>query len=86
MRAVGNFLTRFKHLKAPERSVRAAVLQAVKEVVGVDIENRSVKISGNDTLYLSPSSIIKSAIFEHKLEVLSRVNNILGKDQIKKIQ
>ena len=86
MQTVGNFLDRFKNLKAPERSVRSAVIVAVKELVCVEINDGDIKISSENTLYLSPNSAIKAVIFENKREIIPRINNILGKEQIKEIK
>jgi len=87
MQIVGSFLERFKHLQAPERSVRKATKEAVSDVLsGVMLTDDCIKIQRESILYLSPSSIIKSAIFENKQTIISRINNILSKEQIKEIR
>jgi len=85
MQTIKSFLIRFKNLKAPERSVRAATREAVTDVVGVDIHDENIKISGDNILYLSPRSVVKAVIFENKREIISRINNILKKEQIKEL-
>ena len=85
METVGSFLGRFKNLKAPDRSVRLAVREAVTDIVGVDMQDENIKINGDSTLYLSPHSVVKAIIFENKREIISRINNILKKEQIKEL-
>ncbi len=86
MKKIGGLLSRFKKLKAPERDVIQAVISTVREVVGVEIDEASIKISNESILYISSKSAIKSAIFENKLDIISRINNILNKDQIREIR
>ncbi|GEM_PF-5459053 len=86
MRTIGSFLDRFKNLKAPERSVRTAIIRAVTDVIGITIKDNCIKINNESIVYISPGSTIKAAIFENKKIIISRLNNILGKDQIKDIK
>lgn len=87
MQLIGGFLERFKHLKAPERSVRNATKEAVKEILnGIELADECIKVQRENILYLTPHSVIKTAIFENKHVIITRINNILGKDQIKEIQ
>lgn len=81
MQLAANFLVRFKNLQAPERSVRAAVIQAAQELVGVELMDTQIKISKNE-LYINVPSTIKAALFENKKPLVSRINTILGKEQI----
>ncbi len=86
MRKVGSLMGRFKNLKAPERNIRLAVISAISEVVGVKVGEESIKIQNESILYISPSSVVKSAIFENKLDIISRINNTLRSDQIVEIR
>ncbi len=85
MKTLGGLMSRFQHLKAPERTVRNALVRAIKEVTGVDIDGEVLKISGESKVYVQAHSAIKTAIFEQKHVILSRANNILGKEQLKEL-
>ncbi len=85
MKTLGGLMERFKHLKAPERSVRKALVQAVEEVVGITIDGNEFKIAGESRVYVQARSAVKMALFEQKQAVLSRANNILGKEQLKEL-
>ncbi|MCD5384398.1 MAG: hypothetical protein LRZ97_00610 [Candidatus Pacebacteria bacterium] len=86
MKVINGFLERFKHLKAPERSVRAAIIESIKDIIGVSIDDDSIKVGLNGILNISTNSSIRCAIFENKQNIIKRVNNILGKDQVKDIR
>jgi hypothetical protein len=86
MQNLSHLLDRFKNLQAPERSVRKATIDTVKEIVGVELHDEQIKIQNESILYLSPTSAIKAAIFEEKHSIISRINNILAKEQIKDIK
>ena len=87
MKTLGGLMERFKHLQAPERSVRKALVEAVESVVGVEIDGEGIKIAGESAVYLSGlPSAVRTAIFEQKQAVLSRANNILGKEQLKELR
>jgi len=89
MKNLGGLMERFKHLKAPKRTVRNAITQAVGEILGNEIEALCkehpewIKISDEATVYIQAPSAIKNIIFEQKLDILSRANSILGKEQLK---
>jgi len=85
MKNLGGLMERFKHLQAPERSVRKALVQAVTEVVGITINGDEFKIAGESKVYVQARSAVKMALFEQKQAVLSRANNILGKEQLKEL-
>ena len=61
--------------------MRDAVQVAVRDLLEVDIDKSLIKINGT-TLYLNIGSVVKSAVFENKTNILARVNNVLGKEQI----
>ncbi len=87
MQIVGSFLERFKHLKAPERSVRNATREAIKEILGgIELPDECIKVQRESILYLTPGSVIKTAIFENKQSIIARINSIIGKEQIKEIK
>lgn len=85
MQLASNFLARFKHIKAPDKTVRGVVVQAVEEVLEVTIRREDVTVS-EGTLHLSVPSTVKAAVFQHKHAILTRVNNLLGAEQIKELR
>ena len=72
-------------MQAPERTVREALVSAVREVVGVEVSGSEFKLSGESRVHVQAHSAIKMAIFEQKHEVLSRANNIIGKEQLREL-
>ena len=86
MKSVGGFLKRFKHLQAPERTVREALVQAADELVGIKMKSEWIKIAGESVVYIQAPSAVKTVLFEEKLSILSRANSILGKEQLRELR
>lgn len=72
MKALDTLLSRYTHIKAPEKTVRDAFIRAVDGVVGVSVGPDRVRIK-NKTATLDVPSIIKHEIHMNKTEILERV-------------
>ncbi len=81
MKTISGLLKRFKNLEAPDKVIKEATIKAIESIVGIKINKEDIKIN-NKTLFITISSSIKAAIFENKDLILSRINNLLNKDQI----
>ncbi len=86
MKVVGNLLDRFRHLEPPERVVKNAVIQAVKDIMRVELNSEDIKVNNKGILFLNTQSGIKSAVFEVKSSVIARINNLLLNSSIKDIK
>jgi hypothetical protein len=86
MKVIGGLLDRFKNLEAPERVVRDATIKSISDVLNIDINNINIKLSNKGVLYIHIQSSIKAGIFEYKDVLISRINNILNKNQIRDIK
>ncbi len=85
MKTISGLLKRFKNLEAPDRVIKDAAIKAVEVIIGIKINKEDIKIN-NKVLFITTSSSIKAAIFENKDTILSRINNLLNKDQILNIK
>ncbi len=85
MKTVGDLLSRFKKIRAPERWVKEAVIKSIEEIVNIKLDPNEIRVH-NNILFLTTKSTIKNLIFEDKINIISRTNNILGVNHIKYIK
>lgn len=83
MKAVNLFLARFQELAPADLVVKLAVVEVVKDVVGLELEQDKIKVEKSG-VYLQVSSVIKNAIFLNREEIISQITTKLNK-QIKKV-
>jgi hypothetical protein len=72
MKALNALLERFKNLTPPDASIRKAVVQAVKEVCGIDLSEKDVSVNGQTiSISIRPAArgelFQKSALIQEKL-------------------
>ena len=78
MNPILELLEKYKRYTAPDSAVRTALVESIKDVVGIDIHERSIKIIGS-AAYIDTDTMIKSAIFIRQDAVLKKVALRLGK-------
>jgi len=78
------YLRKYKNIKPPDDVVREAVINAVKEEVGVKIEKRHVKVI-RENVVIDTASHLKNTIFIKKKLILKRTKRKLGKNTPKEI-
>ena len=69
MKLVGDFLSRFKNLTPPNDSIKTALIESVRENIGVSISKNAVRLAQN-TAFISSSSIIKNTIQINRGKIL----------------
>lgn len=72
MKLVGDFLSRFQSLTPPHDSLKRAVSDALREVLGISVPLDKVSIK-NGVAFVGVSSVAKSAIQVHRGKVLTAV-------------
>lgn len=83
MKAVNLFLARFQELAPADLAIKLAVIEVVKDVAGLELDQDKIKVEKSG-VYLQVSSIIKNAIFLNREQIISEITRKLNK-QIKKV-
>jgi hypothetical protein len=88
MKGIGNYLERFKNLKAPKRTVRDALVKAVDDVVGIKVSGEIFKIqpAHESEIFIQAQSVIKQSLFEYQHDILNNANSILGRVQLRQFR
>lgn len=80
MKGISDFLKRFADFAPPERSLRRAVAQAIRERFSVPLSEEEVKVAGSGA-YVGVSGTLKSEIVLNKKALLARVKELTGGGQ-----
>jgi hypothetical protein len=73
----GNFLSKFKNIVPPERSVKRALLSVLKNECGIVLKDKEIKVRGK-MVYLSTSPAARSEIALQKSKILDALHKKLG--------
>lgn len=87
MKNIGDLFERYKkHFKAPQASVEKACSESIFKVTNFEVKKESIKYTvSTKTISLNLPSVLKSEIkFKHK-EILSDLEETLGKEECPKI-
>lgn len=69
---ISNYLDKFKNLGQDEKKLKEIIISSVKEVVGIEIQAKNIKMkNGEIVLTISPG--IKNAVFIKKATLLSKI-------------
>ncbi|MEI6190903.1 MAG: hypothetical protein WCP24_00870 [bacterium] len=78
---IAQYLEKFKTLGLGDQSLKEAFVSVIKEVVGMEIEEKSIMVKdGEIIIKVSPS--IKNAIYIKKAQILKRVEEKVGQKTI----
>ena len=69
---ISQYLERFKNLGGTERELKAVVVLAVKEVVGIEIDTKNIFFQ-NGELIIKVTPAVKNSIFIKKEKILKIV-------------
>lgn len=78
-RHIASFFERLKSLTAPHGAVRNALVEALRAVLGVEVNQSHIRIAG-DIAFLNTSSVIKAEARLKEPELLAHVARTLGKN------
>ena len=78
---IAQYLEKFKTLGLGDQSLKEAFVSVIREVVGMEIEEKSIIVKdGEIIIKVSPS--IKNAIYIKKAQILKRVEEKVGQKTI----
>lgn len=77
MKGISDFLKRFADFAPPERSLRRAVAQAIREHFSITMTEEEVSIMGGGA-YVGANGALKSEIALNKKALLARVGELTG--------
>ncbi len=78
---IAQYLEKFKTLGMGDKSLKEAFVSVIKEVVGMEIDEKSIIVKdGEIIIKVSPS--IKNAIYIKKVQILKRVEEKVGQKTI----
>lgn len=75
---IAQYLEKFKNLGGTERGLKEALVFAVKKVIGVEIEVKSIMLKNGEAI-IKVSPLIKNAIFIKKSQILKVVEEKIGR-------
>jgi hypothetical protein len=73
----GNFLSKFKSIVPPERSVRKALLGVLQKECGIVLKDKEITVRGK-IVYLSTAPTARSEITLQKSKILDALHQQLG--------
>ena len=80
MKKIEDFLDKFKRLIKYDKEVKAVIRKAIKDIVGVELEDKDIKIQ-NKIIYIKTSPQAKSEIFIKKERfILNVIKGIFDTD------
>lgn len=74
---ISSYLEKFKNIGQEEKSVKETILFVIKEVTGVVVEGKNIKIK-NREVSLSVSPAVKNTIYIKKDIILNRIKEKSG--------
>jgi len=78
---IAQYLEKFKTLGLGDQSLKEAFVSVIREVVGMEIEEKSIIVKdGEIIIKVSPS--IKNAIYIKKTQILKKVEERVGQKTI----
>jgi hypothetical protein len=77
MRPISALLSRYASIAAPHAAVRAAVVNAIREVAGVAVAESAVSVRG-ETAFVTASAALKSEIYLRHEAIVRAVRKFLG--------
>ena len=77
MKILQDFLSRYKNIKAPERTKQKVFIDAVGKYIDVTLNKNDFKIY-KDFVSLQAPSVIRSEIKLHEVEILKYLQDHLG--------
>lgn len=80
-----NLFAKYASLGASEKKIKEACAQAISEVLEVSIPHTAVKIVKKE-ITLVVSSAIRYSVIEHKKEILTRIQQLLGGSSVTSIR
>lgn len=84
---IGNLFDKFRKLTPPDMSVRKAASLIIKSSLNLEVPVRKVSFNKkNGLIFLEIDNLKKAVIFLQKKEVISKINDSLGKDIVKEIR
>jgi hypothetical protein len=78
MKKIGDLVERFKNFVPPEKILKEIIIDAIKDVAGVNLSLKEIEINHSNAR-LKTSSIKKSQILIKKEKVLEALSIKLGK-------
>ncbi len=81
MEHLAQFLNLYTHLTPPDAIIRRTVGEAIEARCGVLIPHKHIRII-RTTAYIEADSVLKSAIFLKKLDLLADIKGRLGKHEV----
>ena len=66
---LSDYLLKFKKLRVPEKKIRLEIVENIRAMTGISLEENVVKIK-NSTVFLEINPLIKNEIFYKKGEII----------------
>lgn len=82
---LSELLKRYLHLEPKDRIARTALVQAIQEILSIEISPRAVQ-PNDGNVFISTHPILKESLLLKKDEICARANEIAGKLVIRSIR
>lgn len=77
MKLLSGLLTRYQHIKPPQKALREAFIAAVYQEAGIELTDDQVDVQGKNVRLKAPS-VIKNEVRLHQQAILKRVADEVG--------
>ncbi len=73
MNPLQNFLSKYKNIKLPHKTIKKSVIKAIVSTIHIHIQEEEITIQKNNIKIKAPS-VVKQEIKLHKKEILNEIN------------
>lgn len=79
MREIHDLLKRYANLQAPEKTIKKAFIESVRECIGITIDISDIEVR-KKTIRVNTASVIKAEIRLNQQDILEHIKERVGKD------
>lgn len=83
---LGNYLEKFRRIKAPEDFLRDKISLTIKDILKFEIELKDIEVRGAIIFIKTNNAALKNAIFLNKEKILEKLSKKLGKHSPKDLR
>lgn len=86
MESISNFLEKFKKFGKPDILVREKTAEIIKKEIGIDIDNKKIKLREGVIYIETHDHLLKSEVFLKKRKILTFIQDLFKDKNIRDIK
>ena len=86
MESISNFLEKFKKFGKPDILVREKTAEIIKKGIGIDIDNKKIKLREGVIYIETHDHLLKSEVFLKKRKILTFIQDLFKDKNIRDIK